>query len=229
MLKYFSKFSVRLGLVVMLGGLSAVTAIQADPSDDFSFTLVQGAKRSGDVYQLIPEARVAQILRDRLDLFPNSQVPKLAKHIMSLCNEYSFDPAFIMSVIQVESSFRVKATSYMGAVGLMQVMPATGQIVAQNILGLKNFKDSALFDPFTNIRIGVAYLAWLRDRYEGLSPYYLVAAYNAGPGKVDELIDKQTHTQINPVQTKKYFQDIRRQLPQMRYYQAKGVEASPDV
>lgn len=179
---------------------------QTDPTDDFSFSLKhQGASRS---YRLLSESRVTDILKERLDLFPVSQTPKLARHLLSLCLQYQFDPAFILSLIEVESRFKVKAISPVGAIGLMQVMPSTARMVTRE-WGLPSYSIRALMDPFMNISIGMAYLAWLRDRYRNLSPYYLVAAYNAGPAKVDTFIGR---TGFNPIQTRSYFHAIRRRV-----------------
>jgi hypothetical protein len=200
--------------------------IQADPTDDFSFTLAHGT--SVDTYWLMSEPRVADIFRDHLDLFPKSEAPKLAHHLMMLCQKYRFDPAFVLSLIQVESRFKLKAHSPVGAVGLMQIMPATAAVVVREM----NLPDASeggmlsertLMDPFVNLTVGVTYLAWLRDHYQGLPPYYLVAAYNAGPAKIDDLLAKGA---FKPVQTKRYFEDIRRGVPEFRFY--RSSEPGPD-
>ena len=83
-------------------------------------------------------------------------------------------PDLVRAVVQVESAFNPYARSAKGALGLMQLMPATMQQ-----FGVRN-----AFDPADNVRAGVAYLRQLLDRY-GNDEQLALAAYNAGPGAVD--------------------------------------------
>jgi soluble lytic murein transglycosylase-like protein len=83
-------------------------------------------------------------------------------------------PDLVRAVVQVESAFNPRAISPKGAIGLMQLMPAT----------LQQFGVSNPFNPADNVRAGVTYLRQLLDRYQN-NEQLALAAYNAGPGAVD--------------------------------------------
>jgi soluble lytic murein transglycosylase len=88
------------------------------------------------------------------------------------------DPAWVAAEIRAESTFNPNARSGANAMGLMQVVPATGMAVARRI-GLPWNGVSTLYDPDANIAIGTAYLRQLYDKYG--PPYQVLAGYNAGP------------------------------------------------
>ena len=87
-------------------------------------------------------------------------------------------PAFLLAVIHAESNFDRHAVSHKGAVGLMQLMPATARWMAPGI------SRRQLFDPALNIELGARYLRYLANRYDGDAEKILIA-WNAGPGRLD--------------------------------------------
>lgn len=99
---------------------------------------------------------------------------------------HGLDPAWLYGLIRAESSFITDARSPAGALGLMQVMPGTGERVAGDI-GLGWSGSTALLEPEHNVAIGSAYLAQLMDRYDG-NRMLATAAYNAGENAVDRWI-----------------------------------------
>lgn len=94
------------------------------------------------------------------------------------------NPAWAFAVIRQESAFAKDARSHAGAVGLMQLMPTTARLMA-NSLRVAGALD--LTHAPTNIRLGVAYLNHVRERFEG-HPVLSTAAYNAGPFRVEQWI-----------------------------------------
>jgi soluble lytic murein transglycosylase len=83
-------------------------------------------------------------------------------------------------MIREESRFDVGAVSHVGALGLMQIMPATGRWVAGE-LELPGWVESDLLDPEVNVAFGVWYASNLLREGDG-DPLWMLAAYNAGSG-----------------------------------------------
>lgn len=95
---------------------------------------------------------------------------------------YDLDPALLAAVIEQESKFRADAKSSAGAIGLMQLQPATAKGIAIRTGGSK-FVLSDLYDPEINVRYGAWYLHHLLQRYGDEKT--ALAAYNAGQQNVD--------------------------------------------
>jgi soluble lytic murein transglycosylase len=95
---------------------------------------------------------------------------------------YGLDPNVLLAVMRVESAYQKHIVSYAGAVGLMQIMPRTGQLIAHT-LGHDDFTPSDLLDPRLNLEFAAWYLSSLIHRFDGRLPL-AVAAYNGGPHNV---------------------------------------------
>jgi soluble lytic murein transglycosylase len=95
---------------------------------------------------------------------------------------YDLPPALLAAVIYTESKFDASAQSNAGAVGLMQLLPATAEGIAVRTGGHR-FVVSDLLDPEVNVRYGSWYLRNLLDRYHDVRT--ALAAYHAGQGNVD--------------------------------------------
>ncbi len=93
--------------------------------------------------------------------------------ISSMAEAHGVDPLLVRALIQVESNYQPKARSRKGAMGLMQIMPATARVY--------NVRNP--FDPKANIEAGIKHLKSLIDRFGGGIELAL-AAYNAGEGAV---------------------------------------------
>ena len=89
------------------------------------------------------------------------------------------DPFFVYSVMRQESIFDYQITSPAGACGLLQIMPATGKMLAKQE-SLETFDPSQLYNPYMNIRLGIRYLVDLKAQYSD-DYMYVLGNYNAGP------------------------------------------------
>lgn len=102
-------------------------------------------------------------------------------------NGFTVDRALVYAIVRQESSFNPRAVSHAGAMGLMQLMPASAAF-ATGDRSLRS-RPKKLFDPATNLRAGQDYLSYLMDRGVGSDLLRTIAAYNAGPGAVLKTID----------------------------------------
>lgn len=96
------------------------------------------------------------------------------------------DPALALALMRQESLFEYSAESIAGARGLMQVMPATGEYIAQHT-EFPNFETDHLWLPYVSIKFGTWYLRQQLGLFEG-EQFPALAAYNAGPGNVLEWV-----------------------------------------
>ena len=96
---------------------------------------------------------------------------------------YRLQPALLAAVIYQESKFKSDAKSSSGAIGLMQLQPATAEGIALRTGGAR-FTTKDLYNPEINIRYGSWYLRHLLDKYND-DEQLALAAFNAGQGNVD--------------------------------------------
>ena len=117
--------------------------------------------------------------QDDLQLrFPRFYLPAVKKQ----AKRFHLQPAFIYSIIRQESMFKANAQSYAGAMGLMQLMPSTANMLIQQD-GLPASLSQQLNQPEVNILLGSQYLNRLM-RLNNQSIALTAASYNAGPGRV---------------------------------------------
>ncbi len=115
---------------------------------------------------------------DRLDIrFPMA----FADAVIRRATQHGLSASLVWSVIRQESLFNPEAISPAGAIGLMQLMPATARVIAKNFPQLGRHPDLTV--PETNITLGTAYLAARLKQFDGHIPLAL-ASYNAGPHRV---------------------------------------------
>ena len=140
---------------------------------------------------------------------------KYEETVLEYSEEYGVDPALICGVIATESRFDADAKSEKGAMGLMQVMPETGEWIAGKI-GIKDFSVEMLNEPAVNIEMGTWYLTYLADRFDGEADT-VIAAYNAGHGNVEKWLkdaqyseDGRTLSEIPFEETRNYVKKVNR-------------------
>jgi soluble lytic murein transglycosylase-like protein len=109
---------------------------------------------------------------------PAAQRNPYAQHVSEAAQRFGIPENWIAHVMHVESRGNPRAVSRAGAIGLMQIMPATW-----TMLSARHRLGSDPFDARANILAGAAYLRAMWDRYRSIS--LMLAAYNAGPGRAD--------------------------------------------
>ena len=156
----------------------------------------------GEIQKTFPVERARDGVR--VTRPPDTKSARFDGLIDEHASQHGVDPDLVRAVIQVESAFNPLAVSNKGAMGLMQLMPATA-----TAFGVAN-----PFDPAQNIGGGVRYLKQLLSKYDQKVELAL-AAYNAGPGAVDRY-----GQQVPPYrETRDYVQRITRVKP--------GASAAP--
>jgi soluble lytic murein transglycosylase len=113
-------------------------------------------------------------------LFPRPYWSDLKKYSV----ENGLDPYLVASLIRQESEFNAQAVSRANAVGLMQLLPRTGKVVAHQE-GVRHYTPSQLFSPAVNLELGTRYFRGMIDQFGG-SFEHALAAYNAGSDRVQE-------------------------------------------
>jgi soluble lytic murein transglycosylase len=144
-------------------------------------------------------------------LFPKAYWNDLKRY--SAAN--GLDPYLVASLIRQESEFNPNAVSRANAVGLMQLLPKTGKLVARQV-NLKRYNASQLYTPAVNMQLGTRYFKGMVDKFGG-SFEYALAAYNAGSDRVDDWLsqgkyrDPQEFVESIPfTETREYVQAIMR-------------------
>jgi Transglycosylase SLT domain len=124
----------------------------------------------------VPKPAEVLIVADQQADRPTLEGTPYAEIIAATAQAHGVDPILVKALIQVESGYRPKARSPRGAVGLMQIMPATA----------REYNVRNPFDPKANIEAGVKHLKALLDRFGRERTELALAAYNAGPGAVEK-------------------------------------------
>lgn len=131
--------------------------------------------------ELVSEQPIDEAVQSLADEF---KVPvALAADIHDAATKQQIDPRMAFGLVRAESRFRTTVVSPVGAVGLMQVMPATARWLVPGT------SAADLREPETNLRVGFKYLRSLLDQYNGNQKLALTA-YNRGPGTVAKILGR---------------------------------------
>ncbi len=137
--------------------------------------------------------------------------------LKSNAEENELDPFLVAAIIRQESEFRADAVSRARAMGLMQLMPQTGRVLARQ-MKIRPYSTQRLTDPSLNLKLGTRYFRDRLDEFGGREEYAL-AGYNAGPHRVREWLAQGEYGDIHEfvesipfTETREYVQAIKRNV-----------------
>lgn len=113
------------------------------------------------------------------------------KEIKLYSLKYDVDYKLVAAIIKVESKYNKNAKSHKDAIGLMQIIPSTGQWVS-DIIGIEEFDTNMLYDVDINIKIGSWYFKYLLNNFNETET--ALAAYNAGFGNVSNWLKNKKYS-----------------------------------
>jgi soluble lytic murein transglycosylase len=156
------------------------------------------------------EKTLTKIVKERLPKKYKHQAMRVSSAIIREASKHGMDPYFVSAVISGESSFNPIAVGPVGEIGLMQIRPTTGEWIAKRIkLPWKG--EKTLRDPVSNIKLGTAYIAWLREKFSGHSQLYL-AAYNMGARSVKNAVGRNVWPKDYPRHVMKRYIALYREI-----------------
>jgi len=183
---------LQVGVTAPRGYLAAAVIVLLLAGTVYAGLLVrQGEVRAGTAIA----AYVRNVVASSRTGLGTAEETRLAQVIMGESRARDLDPLFILALIKTESEFNNWSRSSKGALGLMQIMPSTGRELA-GAMSLDWRGEATLFDPYTNVKMGVYYFNSLKSRYNHDMKLSL-AAYNAGPRRVTEMM--QAGSQVGDV------------------------------
>jgi hypothetical protein len=212
----------------ILGSMALLTSSVRGASSDLPArrvaTVVRADARTGRLIRgsvvasrVIPAKVISPIVPAPADQARPSSGANVSELVASIASRHEVEPLLVDSVIRVESNYNPSAISPKGALGLMQLIPATA----------RRFGVSDTFAPEQNIEGGVRYLKYLMQLYNG-DERLALAAYNAGEGAVAK------YKGIPPYkETQNYVYQVGKRLGQSREAEKKAkpapVETKPEI
>lgn len=145
------------------------------------------------------------------------------EEIKSSAETYGLDPLLIAAIIRVESNYKENAVSAKGAVGIMQLMPETAQWIIEKGSFQNVTVEDAASRAADGIRLGAWYVRELHRQFDGNLPVVL-AAYNAGPGRVRMWLDDKVWDGRMQTVDQIPFGETRHYVRRVMYYYKKYTE-----
>lgn len=149
------------------------------------------------------------------------------EEIQSAADKYDQDPYLVAAIVQAESGFDPTAVSSSGAVGLMQLMPATADWIASQSQEWPEGEAPVLTDPGDSLELGTWYLEYLGGIY-GDGSLATLAAYNGGQGNVNDWIEQAGGLEsfgVSDIQ----FPETRRYVERIEFFLDLFQRIHPDV
>lgn len=143
--------------------------------------------------------------------------PAYSDLVTAEAKRYGLDPALLFGLIRQESGFNNSATSSASARGLAQVMPATGQGIA-NQLGVRDYTVGDLYRPVVSVHFGAYYLWQTMKQFNG-NTFYALMGYNGGPGNAAKWTRDDVDLAVEMVNLTETFTYVRAVYSQYREYQ----------
>lgn len=147
------------------------------------------SKKTGEEEHEEIQQKVFETFKDHLPQSHTRYARSIASTIMRESVKYKIDPMMITAVIAGESSFNPNTIGPIGEIGLMQLRPSTAEWIA-NKMQIEWRGKKMLKNPMYNIRLGVAYLGYLKSRYSPKDGLLYLAAYNMGETSLLRLLSQ---------------------------------------
>jgi soluble lytic murein transglycosylase-like protein len=153
-------------------------------------------------------ARISEVMSNYKTGLNDSNKQSVPRMIVEQSQKYAYDPLFLTALIVTESSFYNWAESDQGALGLMQIRPGTGIVLASETQ-MRWEGIPSLYNPGVNIALGAYYLSKLVSRYGDLG--LALEAYNYGPTKLDGYLRSGHRPQVYSKRVLALYNDLRTQ------------------
>ncbi len=156
----------------------------------------------------------------------NNLILKLSDIVYRNSIQFGYDPLLLLAVIKVESLFETNAVgknksgSPSGALGLMQLKPATAKEMA-SLLNINSISEKDLFKPEINVVLGVAYLTSMISRFKSFKLGLI--AYNQGPQEINRVLSEKKPLSL------KYYQNVLRSYYELRKKSAEIIKGSAKI